>query len=99
MRRLAAYLTLTFTLIFGAALNMFSPLRNLVSNHEYQTGREFVYRISDKDPDKDLDPKAIDEIVTIMDRRMQNYGVSEYNIAKEGKNIVRLHNLTINRRI
>lgn len=90
MRRLAAYLTLTFTLIFGAALNMFSPLRNLVSNHEYQTGREFVYRISDKDPDKDLDPKAIDEIVTIMDRRMQNYGVSEYNIAKEGKNIVRV---------
>lgn len=90
MRRLAAYLTLTFTLIFGAALNMFSPLRNLVSNHEYQTGREFVYRISDKDPDKNLDPKAIDEIVTIMDRRMQNYGVSEYNIAKEGINIVRV---------
>ena len=28
-------------------------------------------------------------LVQIMDRRMRNFGVSEYNIAKEGNNIIR----------
>ncbi len=93
MRRLIAYLTLTFTLIFGAALNTLTPLRNLVSNHEYQNGREFVYRISDKEnPDHIFaadDMKAINDVAAEMEQRMQNFGVSEYNIAKEGNNIIR----------
>ena len=91
MRRLIAYLTLTITLIFGAALNTLTPLRSLVSNHEYQSGREFVYRISDKEnPDNVFtDQTAVDAIAATMDRRMQNFGVSEYNIAKEGNNIIR----------
>lgn len=91
MRRLIAYITLTIALIFGAAVNTLSPLRSLVSNHEYQEGREFVYRISDKEnPDNQFsDSTAIDEVASIMDKRMQNFGVSEYNIAKEGNNIIR----------
>ncbi len=91
MRRLVAYLTLTVTLIFAAALNTLTPLRSLISNHEYQSGREFVYRISDKEnPDNIFtDQTAVDAIAQTMDRRMQNFGVSEYNIAKEGNNIIR----------
>ena len=91
MRRLIAYLTLTFTIIIGAALNTITPLRNLVTNHEYQSGREFVYRLSDKEnPDNVFtDYTAIDEVASMMDRRMKNFGVSEYNIAKEGTNIIR----------
>ncbi len=90
MRRLIAYLTLTFTLIFGAAINIVGPLRNVISNNEYQSGREFVYRISDKEnPENLLDPSAIDDVAAIMEKRMQNFGVSEFNIAKEGDNIIR----------
>lgn len=93
MRRLIAYLTLTFTLIFGAALNSVAPMRNLISNNEYQSGREFVYRISDKEnPDNTFevnDMTAVDQVAAVMEKRMQNFGVSEFNIAKEGNNIIR----------
>lgn len=93
MRRFIAYITLTITLLFGAAINTITPLKSVISNHEYQTGREFTYRISDKeDPDEVFandDMEAINEVASVMDQRMTNFGVSEFNIAKEGNNIIR----------
>ena len=98
MRRLIAYIGLAVTLIVATALNVFTPIRNLNSNLEYTNGREFVYQIStkgDKDNPVPEDEKpvvpaeAIDEIFDVMDQRMETFGVSEYQLSKEGNNVIR----------
>lgn len=90
MRRLIAYLTLVFGIVFGVGANIMSPLKNMQTNFEYRTGQEFTYRISDKDnKDNPLAENAIDEVAEIMETRMTNFGISEFNIAKDGNNIIR----------
>ncbi|HZJ89275.1 MAG TPA: hypothetical protein VFD05_01145 [Bacilli bacterium] len=89
MRRLIAYITMATALVFGVAVNSLQPLKNIIPNLEYQSGREFVYRIEEKDEDQGVPEEALDEVAELMDKRMQTYGVSEYNIAKEGDNIIR----------
>ncbi len=95
MRRLIAYISLAVALIAATALNLFAPIRHLNSNLEYSSGREFVYQISAKTDeqgnatDEVLADGAIDEIFDVMDQRMETFGVSEYQLAKEGEDIIR----------
>lgn len=95
MRRLIAYISLVVAIILGVGFNALAPLRSINSNLEYTSGREFVYKISAKanelDPSVDADLKdgAIDEVFDIMDSRMKTYGVSEYQLSKEGSDTIR----------
>lgn len=93
MRRLIAYIGLAVSLIVATALNVFAPIRGLNSNLEYTNGREFVYQINAKTDTEtvtgDLPDGALDEIFDVMDQRMETFGVSEYQLSKEGSNIIR----------
>ncbi|MGI6644300.1 MAG: hypothetical protein ACOX28_00820 [Bacilli bacterium] len=94
MRRLIAYLTFIFTLIFGVAVNVAEPLRAINGNIEYAQGREFIYAISDKVDPESTDPlpeDAADSVAKMMKHRIDAFGVSEYQIATEGNNIVRVN--------
>lgn len=95
MRRLIAYISLAVSLIVATALTIIAPIKGLNSNLEYTNGREFVYRISPKANedgvvvDDFLPTDAIDEIFDVMDTRMETFGVSEYQLAKEGNDVIR----------
>jgi preprotein translocase subunit SecD len=95
MRRLIAYISLAVSLIVATALTILAPMKNFNSNLEYSNGREFVYRITPKEGDDstattdDLPIGAIDEVFDIMDNRMETFGVSEYQLAKEGNDVIR----------
>ncbi len=95
MRRLIAYISLAVSLIIATALTIIAPIKGLNSNLEYSNGREFVYKISPKANDEGivvdefLPDDAIDEIFDVMDQRMETFGVSEYQLAKEGSDIIR----------
>lgn len=95
MRRLIAYISLTVTMIIASALTIFAPIRSLNSNLEYSSGREFTYQVRTKATNDGTTPTeaapdgALDEIFDIMDTRMETFGVSEYQLAKEGKDIIR----------
>lgn len=95
MRRLIAYLGLAVALIVATALNIFAPIRGLNSNLEYSSGREFTYQVrakasTDGTPTTDAIPAdAIDQIFDTMDERMETFGVSEYQLSKEGNDIIR----------
>jgi len=92
MRRLIAYISLAVTLIVATALNFFTPIRNLNSNLEYTSGREFTYQIRNKasnTTEDGLAEGALDEIFDVMDQRMETFGVSEYQLSKEGDDTIR----------
>jgi preprotein translocase subunit SecD len=94
MRRLIAYLTFIFTIIFGVVLNIAVPLRGLNGNTEYAPGREFIYALSVKNDsleEETLPSGASDEVASMMQTRLNAFGVSEYQIATEGNDIVRVN--------
>ena len=96
MRRLWAYIitTLTALLIVGVTFSTVFLKMNSV-NWEYQSGKELVFRISDKEnEDVDLEEldntEAIDNIVEVMEQRLKKTGLTSYNIKKVGKDTVKV---------
>jgi preprotein translocase subunit SecD len=92
MRRFFAYLAICLTAILGMAFNFFPVVSQTVPNFDYDSGREFTYRIENKDTDNDsaISIETMDSIVETMESRLDTYGVSKYQIAREGSDIVRV---------
>ena len=95
MRRLWAYIITTLAAILIVGVSFSSIFLNMSSNIEYQSGKELVFRISDKE-DEDLDIEeiddtvAIDNIVDVMEERLAKTGLTSYSIKKAGKDIVKV---------
>lgn len=91
MRRLWAHFILAITtliVIFATFSNVFT---NVKSNLEYASGYEVVYNVSEKDTgivDDGLTPAQ--NIAKSMQTRLENYGVSEYQIYTEGEDTVKV---------
>ena len=61
------------------------------SNIEYQDGREIVFRISDKENNDDpLPDTAVEEIADVMEDRLNNSGISRYEIQTAGNDTVKV---------
>lgn len=61
------------------------------SNIEYQDGREIVFRISDKENNDDpLPDTAVEEIADVMENRLNNSGISRYEIQTAGNDTVKV---------
>lgn len=91
MRRIIAYFTVlisTFILIGVTAMNVFGALQ---TNLEFTNGREYVYRLTDKEDEEiELDEDAAFTMSSIMRTRLEAANVSRYNIVTEGRNQVRV---------
>lgn len=93
MRRLWAYIIIAFTSIVAMGTTFPTIFKGMRSNIEYQDGRELVFRISDKE-DEELelpeDGSAVDNIAAVMEERLEGFGISRYEIAKEGVDTVKV---------
>jgi hypothetical protein len=58
MRRLFTYLILSITTFLLVGINFLSVIGRLNANLEFTSGREMVFRISDKE-NEDLDRKSV----------------------------------------
>ena len=92
MRRFWAHITIILTALLVMGTTFFSIFSKASMNLEYQQGIEVTYRITDKD-DPDLifeDDTAVKEIAALMQERLDNVGVTDYNVKTVGYDIVKV---------
>ena len=96
MRRLWAYIILAVTslLLIGAA---FVPVFTQANaNIEFKNGYDMYFRISNKGEDGEKsddpleDPNAVNEIADIFETRLEKTGISNYQIAVEGNDTIKV---------
>lgn len=91
MRRMYAYITLIAGTILTLAVNFMSVASSLNTNLEFSSGREFVYRLSDKeDATASLSDDAASAMAETMKDRLETANVTRYDVVVEGQNQVRV---------
>lgn len=91
MRRLWAYIIIAFTALVCMGTTFTNIFIQTDSNIEYQDGREIVFRISDKENNDDpLPDTAVEEIADVMEDRLNNSGISRYEIQTAGNDTVKV---------
>lgn len=110
MRRLVAYALLTSSLIIGAAAVFTPTLVSMDTDISYGYGRDLVFKISPHseenyngidpaDPDSYINDDnyvAVDLVAEEMSYRLENWGVTDYTITKEGYDTIRVRLRTEN---
>ncbi len=91
MRRLIAFLTLAAAVVLGIAFNLSTVVTSSHVNWEFSNGKQFVYRISDKqDETSPLPEGTVDDIATTMISRLETANISKYDVETEGENQIRV---------
>ncbi|MFA5236102.1 MAG: hypothetical protein WC399_04610 [Bacilli bacterium] len=91
MRRLITYLTIASSLIVGMALNFTNLVQTTHGNLEFSSGRELVYRLTDKDNEDAVIPEgAVAAMAETMESRLETALVTKYEIETEGDNQIRV---------
>ena len=100
MRRLWSHIALAATslLMVGATFSAVITSNKFNSNIEYESGKEMVFRINNKDaadgkPDfttEISDDKAVQEIAKIMESRLETSNVTRYKVETQGKDILKV---------
>jgi hypothetical protein len=91
MRRLIAYFTITASILIGIAINFMNVAMTTNSNLEFKDGRQFVYRLTDKeDEDAPLPEEAVKEMAQTMIGRLDIASVNQYEVEVEGSNQIRI---------
>ena len=92
MRRLLGYILLSMTTFLLIGFNLLSIVGGLNANLEFSSGREMVFRISDKATDDILfsDDTLVRDIADTMIERLENALVSKYDVWVEGNNQIRV---------
>ncbi len=91
MRRLIAYMLLAAAVVLGIAFNLSSVVTSSHVNWEFSNGKQFVYRISDKEDETAVLPSGtVDDIANTMIDRLETSNVSKYDVETEGENQVRV---------
>lgn len=92
MRRLLTYLVLSITTFLLVGINFLSVIGGVNTNLEFTSGREMVFRISDKE-NEDLVFENTDDVTDIaktMIQRLENSLVTKYEVNVEGNNQIRV---------
>lgn len=92
MRRLIAYITLAISTFIAIGVGVNPLLTKGSQNLDYRDGKQFVYQLFDKE-DEELaieEENASLQVAQIMDERLKDWGVSNYQIEAEGTDIVRV---------
>jgi preprotein translocase subunit SecF len=92
MRRLVIYLVLSITTFLLVGINFLSVIGGVNTNLEFTSGREMVFRISDKE-NKDLIFENRDDVTDIansMIQRLENSLITKYEVNIEGNDQIRV---------
>jgi hypothetical protein len=92
MRRLISYLSLSFTAFLLIGFNVLSVIGGLNANLEFTSGREMVFRISDKLSEDTLysSNEEATKVAETMVSRLESALVTKYDVYVEGNNQVRV---------
>ena len=98
MRRLWSHIILAATSLTMVGATFAAVVTNIDSNIEYTSGREYVYRVSEKGEDGNpvdsvLDSTAHDDVLdiaNIMEQRLKTAGVSRYEVAVQGNDTIKV---------
>ena len=100
MRRLWSHIALAATslLMVGATFSAVITSNKFNSNIEYESGKEMVFRINNKDaadgkPDfttEISDEKAVKEIAKIMESRLETSNITRYKVETQGNDILKV---------
>lgn len=91
MRRLWSYIILAFTAFISICTTFTNVLVKAESNIEYQDGREIVFKISDKEnKDAEIAADASQNIASVMEQRLINSGVTNYEVDTVGNDMVKV---------
>jgi preprotein translocase subunit SecD len=92
MRRLLTYLILSITTFLLVGINFLSVIGGINTNLEFTSGREMVFRISDKE-NEDFVFAGVEEVTDIantMIQRLENSLVTKYEVNVEGNDQIRV---------
>ena len=91
MRRLITYIAIASGLVLGMALNFMGVVQTTRGNLEFANGREFVYRLTDKEDVDALIPAGdVELIAATMEERLETALVTKYEIETEGRDQIRV---------
>jgi len=97
MRRLWSHIIITATslLMIGATFN--TVFTKIDSNIEFESGRELVFRVMQKDDDGNIDKEfvfgndeAVKETAKIMEERLKTAEISRYKIETQGNDTIKV---------
>ncbi len=91
MRRLWAHIIIAFTALFMMGASFSAIFTQVSSNNEYHQGREIIFKLTDKE-DEELPVKegASKEIANTMASRLDTAGVTAYQIAVSGDDMIKV---------
>ncbi len=92
MRKLLSYLTLSLTAFLLIGFNLLSIVGGINANLEFSSGREMVFRISDKATNDSAFPSSdtVEDVAETMISRLESALVTKYDVFVEGNNQVRV---------
>jgi preprotein translocase subunit SecD len=92
MRRLFTYLVLSITTFLLVGINFLSVIGGVNTNLEFTSGREMLFRITDKE-NEDLvfdDNAEVTDIANTMIERLENSLITKYEVNVEGNDQIRV---------
>jgi len=94
MRRFWAHIILVFTALVVMGVSFTSIFTRTQTNLEYTEGREVTFRLTNKDDlygeEEIEDPNAVKDMADTMKERLENVGVTAYNIKTYGNDIIKV---------
>lgn len=94
MRRFWAHIIFVCTAIVMMAVSFSAVFTKMQTNLEYTEGREITFRLTDKDDptgeEEIEDADAAKNMAKTMESRLENAGVTEYNVKTYGNDIVKV---------
>ena len=93
MRRFWAHTIIAFTCVVGVFAAFPSIIRNLNTNGDYKTRRQFTLQLSEKEQEVKsdiihLEDNSAEEMSKIVEKRLIQSGITSYEITSEGKDII-----------
>lgn len=92
MRRFIAFIMLAVSILLGVGFATPGMMRNAKLSLDYTSGREFIYSVERKSSDDDttIRDSEMNELVNSLSNRLNDAGVSRYNVIIEGNDQVRV---------
>ena len=92
MRRLFTYLILSITTFLLVGINFLSVIGGMNTNLEFTSGREMVFRITDKENENFVfeNNEDVSDIANTMIERLENSLITKYEVNIEGNDQIRV---------
>ena len=93
MRRFIAYILASITIFLGVGIAFKPVATSINADLDFRDGREITFRLSDREESEekiDDEGEAVKYYANVMEQRLVNYGVDNYNIVTSGKDTIKV---------